>query len=223
MTMAEMARWMNERHGLNGDRRCALHLVPMEGWERRSYWDATGLVFVSPSPNIPTADTCVTFPGFVYFEGTAASEGRGTTRPLEQCGAPYVDPERLLAWLDREDPGWRAGAYVRPTGFQPTFQKHAGRVCLGAFVHPVDRAAFDPVRTGLALLRGIVALHGPDFAWKQPPYEYEHERLPIDVIAGGPWVREWCEGRRPWREYAEVARDAAARFETERREFLLYA
>lgn len=222
MTMGELARWMNERPELNMGRRVSLHVVPMRGWAREAYWHDLDLVFVSPSPNIPTPDSCVTFPGFVYFEGTNVSEGRGTTRPLEQCAAPYIRPEPLLAHLDREYPSWSAGAYVRTTGFQPTFQKHAGRVCFGAFVHPVDRAAFNPVRTGLALLRGIVALHPGEFAWKQPPYEYEHEKLPIDVISGGPWVREWAEGGHPWSDLDARERVDTARFEADRRPYLLY-
>ena len=222
LTMGEMARWMNERYRLNIGRSCALHVVPMTGWDRRAYWDALGLVFVMPSPNMPTADTALTFPGFVYFEGTNVSEGRGTTRPLEQCAAPFIEPEALIAHLDREYPSWRAGAHVRPTGFQPGFQKHAGRLCLGVFVHPVDRKAFNPVRTGLALLRGIVALYPGRFEWKQPPYEYERERLPIDVISGGPWVREWSEGQHPWSDYDEKERADAAAFQIERRDHLLY-
>ena len=222
LTMGEMARWMNERHGLNVGRRCNLHVVPMTGWDRRAYWDALGLVFVMPSPNMPTPDSALTFPGFVYFEGTNVSEGRGTTRPLEQCAAPYIDPDALLAHLDRAYPAWSQGAHVRATGFIPGFQKHAGRLCLGVFVHPVDRAAFNPVRTGLALLRGIVELYPGRFEWKQPPYEYETERLPIDVISGGPWVREWSEGRHPWPAYDEKERADVAEFERERRDYLLY-
>jgi uncharacterized protein YbbC (DUF1343 family) len=222
LTMGEMARWMNERYRLNTGRSCALHVVPMDGWDRRAYWDSLGLVFVMPSPNMPTAGTALAFPGFVYFEGTNVSEGRGTTRPLEQCAAPFIEPEALIAHLDREYPRWREGAYVRATGFQPGFQKHAGRLCHGVFVHPVDRKAFNPVRTGLALLRGIVALWPRRFEWKQPPYEYERERLPIDVIAGGPWVREWSEGSYPWADYDEKERADATQFETERRPYLLY-
>ena len=222
LTMGEMARWMNEKHRLNAGRSAALHVVPMAGWDRRSYWDALGLVFVMPSPNMPTADTALTFPGFVYFEGTNVSEGRGTTRPLEQCAAPFIDPEALMGHLDREYPPWRGGAYARATGFEPGFQKHAGRLCRGVFVHPVDRKAFNPVRTGLALLRGIAALYPDRFAWKQPPYEYETERSPIDVISGGPWLREWAEGRHPWSDYDEKERADAAAFEAERRDYLLY-
>jgi uncharacterized protein YbbC (DUF1343 family) len=221
LTLGELARLMNDQE-LNIGRRASLHVVPMEGWERGAYWDGTGLVFVSPSPNIPTPESCLTFPGFVYFEGTNVSEGRGTTRPLEQCAAPFVRPEALIAHLDREYPPWREGALVRATGFQPTFQKHAGRVCHGVFVHPLDRAAFNPVRTGLALLRGIAARHPDEFAWKQPPYEYEHDRLPIDVIAGGTWVREWAEGRFPWTDLDARERADVERFEVDRRPYLLY-
>jgi uncharacterized protein YbbC (DUF1343 family) len=222
LTMGELARWMNERQRLGISRSCTLHVVTMAGWPRGAYWDTLGLIFVPPSPNIPVFESTLTFPGFVYFEGTGVSEGRGTTRPLEQCAAPFIDPERLIAHLDREYPRWRNGAIVRPTGFTPTFQKHAGKMCLGVFVHPVDRLAFNPVVTGLALLRGIVALWPDAFAWKQPPYEYEHDKLPIDVIAGGPWVREWAEGRHAWADLEEKDKNDSARFLEERREFLLY-
>jgi uncharacterized protein YbbC (DUF1343 family) len=223
MTMGELARLMNERYQLNVGLRATLHVVPMRGWTRAMHWPETGLIFVTPSPNIPMWESCETFPGFVYFEGTNVSEGRGTTRPLEQCAAPYIDAEGLLAHLDRADRAWREGARVRATGFQPTFQKHAGQVCHGVFVHMVDRAAFNPVRTGLSLLRGIVERHPKDFAWKAPPYEYEHEKQPIDVIAGGPWVREWAEGRHAWAALAEQEHDAVSRFTAERGEYLLYA
>jgi uncharacterized protein YbbC (DUF1343 family) len=222
MTIGELALWMNDAKRLNVGKSCTLHVVAMEGWDRRQYFDQLGLTFVSPSPNIPVLESCVTFPGFVYFEGTNVSEGRGTTRPLEQCAAPYVDAEGLIVHLDREYPAWRDGCRVRTTAFQPTFQKHAGRVCFGVFVHPVDRAAFNPVRTGLALLRGIVERHGSAFAWKQPPYEYEHEKLPIDVISGGPWVREWAEGRIGWSDYDAQEAAAVADFDGERSNFLLY-
>ena len=222
LTLGEMGRLMNERHRLNVGKTSALHVVRMNGWDRRSYWDALGLVFVMPSPNMPALDTALTFPGFVYFEGTNVSEGRGTTRPLEQCAAPYIDPDALIVHLDHEYPSWKEGALVRATGFTPGFQKHAGTLCLGVFVHPVDRKTFNPVRTGLALLRGIVTLYPGRFAWKQPPYEYETEKLPIDVIAGGPWVREWCEGKYPWTAYDEKERADVAAFERERRDYLLY-
>ena len=158
------------------------------------------------------------YPGGCLLEGTNVS-GRRTTRPFELVSSPWLDPWRLARDLERER---LPGARCRPTFFTPTFQKHAGRLCLGVFIHPVDRAAFNPVTTGLALLRGIVALWPDAFAWKQPPYEYEHEKLPIDVIAGGPFVREWCEARHPWSALKETERADTARFGAERREFLLY-
>ena len=222
LTMGEMARWMNERYRLNIGRSCALHVVPMTGWDRRAYWDALGLVFVMPSPNMPTADTALTFPGFVYFEGTNVSEGRGTTRPLEQCAAPFIDPEALIAHLDREYPSWRAGAHVRPTGFQPGFQKHAGRLCLGVFVHPVDRKAFNPGRAGLALLRGIVALYPGRFEWKQPPYEYVFDKNPFDVIAGTSALREAIEGGRSLDEMEKSWRAGTEAFRGQRERYLIY-
>jgi uncharacterized protein YbbC (DUF1343 family) len=214
MTIGELARWMNPK--------CPLTVVSMTGWDRNAYFRDLGLVFVMPSPNIPSPESTVTFPGFVHFEGTTVSEGRGTTRPLEQCAAPYVRPEALIAHLDREYPSWRDGAHVRPTGFTPTFQKHAGRLCLGVFVHPVDREAFDPVRTGLALMRGIRALWPDEFGWTQPPYEYETERLPIDVIAGGTWTREWVEGRHAWPDFDARERADCEAFRAERGPYLLY-
>lgn len=174
LTIAEAARWMNERHPLNSGRRCALEVVSMTGWDRRSYWDELGLVFVMPSP------------------------------------------------IDGEAPGWHDGAYVRATGFLPTFQKHAGKVCLGVFVHPFDRAAFNPVRTGLSLIHGIATLYPRDFRWKEPPYEYETEKLPIDVIAGGPWVRDWVEGKHGWEDLAAKERADAEAFTRDRGDFLLY-
>lgn len=222
LTIAEAARWMNERHQLNVGRKCALEVVTMPRWDRRAHWDDLGLVFVMPSPNIPAYESTLTFPGFVYFEGTDVSEGRGTTRPLEQCGAPYIRPDELITHLDAESPGWHAGAYVRATGFLPTFQKHAGRVCLGVFVHPFDRESFNPDRTGLSLMRGIAHLHPGDFKWKQPPYEYESEKLPMDVISGGPWVREWVEGKHPWTALAEKERADTEAFLRERKDHLLY-
>ena len=111
---------------------------------------------------------------------------------------------------------------MRPTGFTPTFQKHAGRLCLGVFVHPFDRDAFNPVRTGLALMRGMRALWPDDFGWKQPPYEYEAERLPIDVIAGGTWTREWAEGRHAWEDFDAREQADTEAFRDERRPYLVY-
>jgi uncharacterized protein YbbC (DUF1343 family) len=222
LTMGEIAQWMNERHQLNVKRKCKLTVIPMKGWKRNMFWGETGLTFVMPSPNIPFAESTWTFPGFVYFEGAMVSEARGTTRPLEQGGAPYVNPDEVMGFLDKEYPSWRAGCRARATGFIPTFQKFQGKLCKGIFIHPFDREQFNPVRTGISILRAMKALYPKDFQWKEPPYEYEYKRPPIDMIAGGPWIREWIEGRHPWKAFDDKERGDVSAFLSDRKPFLLY-
>ena len=160
-----------------------LVVLPVEGWNRAHYHDETGLPWVMPSPNMPTVDTAVVYPGMCLLEGTNLSEGRGTTRPFELFGAPWIDAARLNRNLN----GLRLpGVHFREAAFEPGFQKYAGQVCRGAQLHVTDRAAFRPVRTGLAILRLVRDLHPADFAWKQPPYEYEHEKRPVEILCGRP-------------------------------------
>ena len=164
-----------------------LEVVRMEGWRPGRYFDETGLPWVMPSPNMPTLDTALVYPGMCLLEGTELSEGRGTTRPFEICGAPYVDPLRLA---DAMAAHRLPGCVFRPLHFEPTFQKHAGRLCGGVQIHVADRDRFRPVQTAVALLTTVRALWPGEFAWRRPPYEYEHERPPIDILAGGPELRE---------------------------------
>jgi uncharacterized protein YbbC (DUF1343 family) len=177
MTVGELALLFNKEFGIG----CDLEVVTMDGWDREMYYEATGCSWVMPSPNMPTADTAVVFPGTVYFEGTQVSEGRGTTRPFEQIGAPFVDADRFAAEMNALA---LPGVYFRPTVFMPTFQKHAGRGCGGVFLHVSGRNTFKPVITGIALTGKLLELYPEDFLWKEPPYEYEYERNPFDVIAG---------------------------------------
>jgi uncharacterized protein YbbC (DUF1343 family) len=139
-----------------------------------------------PSPNLPTLDSCAVFPGLVLLEGTNLSEGRGTTRPFELFGAPYLDPHALEAALLRFE---LPGVAFRACWFEPTFQKHAGLRCGGAQLHVTDRDAFRPVETALAILRAARDLAPRDFAWREPPYEYERVRPPIDILWGGDDLR----------------------------------
>jgi uncharacterized protein YbbC (DUF1343 family) len=186
MTIGELARLFNEHFGIGA----ALDVVPLEGWTRDRYGDEAGAPWVLPSPNIPTLDTAIVYPGTVLFEGTMASEGRGTTRPFELVGAPWVCPERLAAALNaRRLPG----VHFRAAVFEPTFQKHARATCGGCQIHVVDRRAFRPVLTGVALIEAIRAANPGAFAWRQPPYEYEHDKQPIDILAGSPALREAIE------------------------------
>ncbi len=182
MTIGELARLFNEHFDIGA----RLEVVPMTGWARQQYADEAGAPWVMPSPNMPTLDTAIVYPGTVLFEGTMASEGRGTTRPFELLGAPWVRAERLAAGLNaRRLPG----VHFRPAVFEPTFQKHARTTCGGCQIHVLDRHAFQPVLTGVALIEAIRGEDPARFAWRQPPYEYEHDKMPIDILAGSPALR----------------------------------
>ena len=183
MTIGELASLFNTEFGLGAK----LEVVKMEGWSRSSYGDETGLPWVLPSPNIPTVDSAVVYPGTVLLEGTNVSEGRGTTKPFEIVGAPWADPERLAADLNGRG---LPGVYFRPVLFEPTFHKHAGQPCGGCQLHVTDRARFRSVETGVAVIDAIRVAGPRDFEWRHPPYEYEHDKAPIDILYGSAELRE---------------------------------
>jgi len=182
MTIGELARMFNEHFAIGA----RLEVVATEGWAREMYGDATGLPWVMPSPNIPTLDSTIVYPGTVLFEGTMASEGRGTTRPFELIGAPWVMAERFAAAMNGRG---LPGVHFRPAVFEPTFQKHARTTCGGCQIHVLDRRTFLPVLTGAALIEQVRAADPSAFAWRPPPYEYEHDKQPIDILAGSPALR----------------------------------
>src|ERR1041385_5700985 len=163
--------------------RCRLAVLPMKGWEREMWFNDTGLPWVMPSPNMPALKTATVYPGMCLLEGTNISEGRGTTRPLELFGAPFIDAESFVSELNQLQ---LPGAYFRAAWFQPTFQKFAGEMCGGAQLHVTARDLFKPFRTAIEIIRTIRRMFGESFAWKQPPYEYEYKRLPIEILLGGP-------------------------------------
>jgi uncharacterized protein YbbC (DUF1343 family) len=215
MTIGELARFFNEYFDIHAP----LEVVPMEGWQRSQYFDQTGLPFVMPSPNIPTLDSAIVYPGTVLFEGTNASEARGTTRPFELVGAPWVDAERFAEDMNaRKLPG----VYFRPVVFEPTFQKHAKKTCGGCQIHVLDRQAFKPVLTGVALIDAIKAAGPKDFAWRKPPYEYEHEKEPIDILAGSPALRIAIDNGKKAEELVLVWEHESRPFEEVRAKYLLY-
>lgn len=215
MTVAELARLFNEAHGIGAE----LEIVPMEGWTRDMYFDATGLPWVMPSPNMPTLDTAIVYPGTVLFEGTMLSEGRGTTRPFELIGAPWLDGEALAARLNALG---LSGVYFRPAFFEPTFQKHAKETCGGCQIHVTNRDAFEPVEVGVALLHECYSLAPKPFKWRDPPYEYEHDKMPIDILAGSPALRQQIERQVSLEEIAASWRQGEAAFEATRKPYLLY-
>ena len=215
MTVGELAGLFNEHFGIG----CDLTVVPMEGWRRPMWFDETGQPWILPSPNMPTLETAAVFPGMVHVEGTMVSEGRGTTRPFELIGAPHVDPWALVESLAGEDlPGCR----FRPCYFQPTFQKHSGVLCGGLQVHVTDRDAFKSVLTGIAVLRAIYGLDPEHFEWKQPPYEYVHDKLPFDVIAGSASVREQIVSQVGLGDIEASWVEGISEFERLRSRYLLY-
>lgn len=178
-TIGELARRFQEEAFPQLD----LTVLPMQNWERAMWFDQTGLPWVMPSPNMPTLATATVYPGMCLLEGTNISEGRGTTRPFEIFGAPFIDAELLVRELNaRKLPG----VHFRALWFQPAFQKFAGELCGGAQLHVLARDQFEPFRTGIEIIRTIRRLYANSFAWKQPPYEYEREKLPIEVLLGGP-------------------------------------
>ncbi len=183
LTVGEMAQLANAHFGIG----CELDVVPCDGWERGTWFDGTGLPFVPSSPNLPTLDSCTVYPGMVLLEGTNLSEGRGTTRPFETFGAPFLEAHALAEKL--QDQGL-PGVQFRACHFEPTFQKHAGARCGGAQIHVTDRATFEPVRTAVTILQQAKALAPADFSWRDPPYEYETEKKPIDILWGSDALRE---------------------------------
>ncbi len=215
MTIGELAALFNDAFGIGA----SVEVVRMEGWTRDMYADATGLPWVMPSPNMPTLDTAIAYPGTVLFEGTMLSEGRGTTRPFELVGAPWIDAERFAGEMNGASLG---GVYFRPAGFEPTFQKHAKRPCGGCQIHVTDRDAFEPVITGVALIDMFRRLDPGRFAWRQPPYEYEHDKMPIDILAGSDVLRRQIESGMPIREIAASWKDDEAAFRRLRAPYLMY-
>ena len=215
MTIGELARLFNEEFGIGAD----ADVIAMEGWRREMYHDATGLPWVLPSPNIPTLDTAIVYPGTVLFEGTNVSEGRGTTRPFELVGAPRIVAERFADGMNRLE---LPGVHFRPAVFEPTFHKHVQQRCGGCQIHVLDRGPFRPVETGVALMAAFRAADPERFAWRDPPYEYEREKRPIDILAGSPDVREQIELGTPARQIARSWEAEVQAFLKIRERFLMY-
>ena len=215
MTIGELAKMFNDAFGIGAP----LDVVRMEGWTRSMHADETGLPWVMPSPNMPTLDTAMVYPGTVLFEGAMLSEGRGTTRPFELLGAPWIDAERFAAEMNGLG---LPGVHFRPAGFEPTFQKFAKQPCGGCQIHVTDRIAFRSVLTGVALIDMFRRQDPGRFAWRQPPYEYERDKMPIDILAGSDALRKQIEGGVPIREIAASWKDDEAEFERLREGYLMY-
>ncbi|HCK80411.1 MAG TPA: DUF1343 domain-containing protein [Candidatus Competibacter sp.] len=215
LTPGEIARYVHRRRGV----RCELDIVPMRGWRREMYFEETGLPWVYPSPNMPTVDTALVYPGMCLVEATELSEGRGTCRPFEVAGAPGVDPEVLAADLARRHlPGCR----FRPLYFRPKFQKHAGGTCGGVQIHVTDRRRFGSYAVGVAFLQSVKRVAPEAFVWRAKPYEFVADVPAIDLLAGDERLRLALEADADLADLAAEWQRERTAFEEIRRDCLLY-
>jgi uncharacterized protein YbbC (DUF1343 family) len=215
LSAGEIARLLNAEQGLGAE----LEVVPCEGLRRQHWWDATGRAFVPPSPNMPTPDTALVYPGMCLVEGTNLSEGRGTCRPFEQFGAPWLDGHALAERLNGLAlPGVR----FRPCGFTPTFDKWHGTSCQGAFIHVTDRQAFRPLLTGVAVVQACHALAGEAFAWRADAYEFVTDVPAFDLLCGTDQVRRGIEAGWPLARLTEGFDAELAAFQPLRARYALY-
>ncbi len=183
MTVGELAQMFNKTFGIE----CDLTVIPMRNWQREMWYDDTGLDWIPPSPNMPSLHTATVYPGMCLLEGTLLSEGRGTTLPFEQIGAPYIDAHRLADKLQQEK---LPGVFFRPIYFKPMFQKWSGETCGGVQLHVTDRGRFKSLLTGIAVIRVIAGLYEKNFGWRTAPYEFVNDRLAIDLLYGNSDFRE---------------------------------
>jgi len=222
LTMAELARWFVHSLHLDVD----LQVVPMEGWSGDG-WPLGTRTWINPSPNAPNVAMARCYPGTVMLEGTTLSEGRGTTRPLELFGAPGIDARALVREMRKLAPQWLRGAVLRECWFEPTFHKHAGKLCAGVQIHAeephYEAAAFRPWRLMAAAFKALRHLK-PDYPlWRDFAYEYERDRLAIDLINGGELLRQWVDDAQATSADldAQAAPDEDS-WRAEREAFLLY-
>ncbi|MCX7794085.1 MAG: DUF1343 domain-containing protein [Thermodesulfovibrionales bacterium] len=216
MTIGEIALYLKKEFYPSLD----LQIIKMSGWKRRQWFDQTGLPWVMPSPNMPTLETATVYPGMCLLEGTNVSEGRGTTRPFEIFGAPFIEPERLVKRLEE----FRLqGLIFRPLFFEPTFHKYTGQLCGGAQIHVTDRKRFKSFKTGIAILKALYELYPEQFRWRKPPYEYESEKLPIDILTGSHKLRSFIEAGKKLEEMEEWWQTEVKAFDKNvRKKYLLY-
>ncbi len=215
MTSGELALLFNTGFGIG----CDLTVVRMVGWRRSLWHDQTGLPWIQPSPNLPTLESAVVYPGMVLIEGTHLSEGRGTTRPFEFIGAPYIHPREYSGYLNALA---LPGVFFRGAYFEPTFQKWAGQKCGGVQLHVTDRQSFEPYLTGLAVISAARILYPDSFEWRKPPYEYEYEKMPIDILCGSRELSKMVEQGSTIGEIRSSWQEDVGRFLKQRERFLLY-
>ena len=220
MTIAEVSNWANKIEGID----CDLEIVCMKNWKRDMYFTDTALPFVLPSPNLPTPESCIVYPGSVLFEGTNMSEGRGTTRSLEIIGSPDLEPWKHLSYLKNElEKAKLTGVTLRPLVFVPTFDKFQGEACGGYQIHINNLENFKPWATSQFLMQRFFHLFKSDDFWNTEPYEYTKGALPIDWINGSAKIRHWIESDNKIDQLFEIENANMKEFLKKRKEVLLYS
>jgi uncharacterized protein YbbC (DUF1343 family) len=215
LTIGELAKLFNQKFGIN----CDLEVIEMDGWSREKFYDETDAPWVPPSPNIPTVSTAVVFPATVFLEGTQISEGRGTTKPFEVVGAPYINAKEFTDALTSLQ---LKGVIFQALNFLPSFQKHANTNCNGVLIHITDRMKFNSVLTGIAIIKTVFDLYPEEFKWKTTPYEYVFERNPFDVISGTTKIRESLESKKGLDEFKNYLDRGLEEFCLVRNKYLIY-
>ena len=214
LTVGEISKFFNQTQGIG----CDLMVIPMEGWKRSMYWPDTNLAWIPPSPNLPTPLSCMVYPGQVIYEGTNISEGRGTTLPFEQFGAPFLDTEAIGQIAEKRI----KGAHLRPVNFEPTSGKWQQQVCNGFHIHITSRENFSPYLASLQLMQLILKFHPDEFEFKPPPYEYEYERMPMDLILGSRDIREKLSEMKDPALLETLWQDELTTFKTLSKRYYLY-
>jgi uncharacterized protein YbbC (DUF1343 family) len=225
LTLGELGQWFVDHFRLDVDYR----VIEMEGWapdEGPGFGWPSDRIWINPSPNAANLNMARAYAGTVMLEGTTLSEGRGTTRPLELFGAPDIDASAVIEEMERLAPQWRAGCKLREISFEPTFHKHVGKLCSGVHIHAegafYDHPAFKPWRLQALAFKAIRQLQ-PDYdLWRDFPYEYEFGKLAIDVINGGPALREWVDGDAAPGDLDAITEPDERDWEEQRKPYLLY-
>jgi uncharacterized protein YbbC (DUF1343 family) len=216
LTMGELAILFNEHFGIG----CDLEIIPLKGWRRNMFFKDTGHAWTAPSPNLPTPDSALVYPGQVIWEGTNVSEGRGTTQPFEFFGAPFINPPKILEFLGKHK---IPGAILREIAFEPTANKWKGEICRGFQIHVTDPEIYRPYQTSLRLLQAVLLIHNDKFEWKSTPYEYEFKKRPIDLIIGDKKIRQNIESGIDLDELEKGWEENLEKFLTTRKNVLLYS
>lgn len=213
LTPAELAIYLNKKYNIG----CEIKVYKMDGWKRNLYFDETDLKWIPPSPNIPDFETCILYPGMCLFEGTNISEGRGTTIPFKVFGADFIEPFKIKKYFENFE-----GVILKPVYFRPMWNKYRGKICGGFEIYVRDRKKFKPFKTVIEIIKILKKLYPEKFKWKDPPYEFEKNKLPFDLLAGNSYIREMIEKDIPYEEIEEKWKDELNEYKEEIKEFFIY-